>query len=113
MYYSYVMPHIYYYTQTSKWQSDPSCQHCQNLQVIIQAAPKYYCVLGPVKLIKMFEAFKTFEGELYTSMYGVCVLILCTRPLLLPRFYCQPQRGSGAMFQVCLGRDSHWSNPRR
>jgi len=37
---------------------------CQNLQVIIQIATKYSDILGPVKLIEMFESYKTFEGEL-------------------------------------------------
>jgi clathrin heavy chain len=34
----------------------------QNLQVAIQIATKYSDILGPVKLIEMFETFKTFEG---------------------------------------------------
>ena len=36
----------------------------QNLQVVIQSATKYSDILGPVKLIEMFESYKTFEGEL-------------------------------------------------
>lgn len=35
----------------------------QNLQVVIQIATKYSDILGPVKLIEMFESYKTFEGE--------------------------------------------------
>lgn len=34
----------------------------QNLQVFIKIATKYSDVLGPLKLIEMFEGFKTFEG---------------------------------------------------
>lgn len=34
----------------------------ENLQVIIQIATKYSETLGPVKLIEMFEGFKSFEG---------------------------------------------------
>lgn len=34
----------------------------QNLQVDIQIATKYSDILGPVKLIEMFESRKTFEG---------------------------------------------------
>ena len=34
----------------------------QNLQVVIQIATKYSDILGPVKLIEMFEGFKSFEG---------------------------------------------------
>lgn len=35
----------------------------QNLQVVIQIATKYSDILGPVKLIEMFESFKSFEGN--------------------------------------------------
>jgi clathrin heavy chain len=34
----------------------------QNLQVVIQIATKYSDILGPLKLIDMFESFKSFEG---------------------------------------------------
>jgi clathrin heavy chain len=34
----------------------------QNLQIAVQIATKYSDILGPVKLIEMFESFKTFEG---------------------------------------------------
>ncbi|KAK7679481.1 hypothetical protein QCA50_017535 [Cerrena zonata] len=37
----------------------------QNLQIVIQIATKYSDILGPVKLIEMFESFKTFEGLYY------------------------------------------------
>ena len=37
----------------------------QNLQVVIQIATKYSDILGPIKLIEMFESFKTFEGLYY------------------------------------------------
>lgn len=35
----------------------------QNLQIVIQIATKYSDILGPVKLIEMFEAFKSSEGK--------------------------------------------------
>jgi clathrin heavy chain len=35
----------------------------QNLQVVVQVATKYSDILGPVKLIEMFEQFKTSEGQ--------------------------------------------------
>lgn len=38
----------------------------QNLQVVIQVATKYSDILGPVKLIELFENFKTFEGVLFS-----------------------------------------------
>jgi len=34
----------------------------QNLQPVIKIATKYSDILGPVKLIEMFESFKSFEG---------------------------------------------------
>ena len=34
----------------------------QNLQIVVQIATKYSDILGPVKLIEMFESFKTYEG---------------------------------------------------
>jgi clathrin heavy chain len=40
----------------------------QNLQVVVQIATKYSDILGPVKLIEMFESFKSFEGSLSTPM---------------------------------------------
>lgn len=37
----------------------------QNLQVVVQAATKYSELIGPVRLIELFESFKTFEGLYY------------------------------------------------
>ncbi|KAI0285915.1 clathrin heavy chain 1 [Russula aff. rugulosa BPL654] len=37
----------------------------QNLQVVVQIATKYSDILGAVKLIEMFESFKSFEGLYY------------------------------------------------
>lgn len=34
----------------------------QNLAVVVQVATKYADVLGPTKLIDMFESFKSSEG---------------------------------------------------
>lgn len=34
----------------------------QNLQIVIQIATKYSEILGPIKLIEMFESFKSSEG---------------------------------------------------
>jgi clathrin heavy chain len=41
----------------------------QNLQVVVQVATKYSDILGPVKLIEMFEQFKTFEGQWWFSFH--------------------------------------------
>lgn len=35
----------------------------QNLQVVVQSATKYSDLVGPVRLIEMFEKFKTAEGS--------------------------------------------------
>jgi clathrin heavy chain len=37
----------------------------QNLQTVVQIATKYSDILGPVKLIELFESFKTFEGDIF------------------------------------------------
>ncbi|CEH18551.1 clathrin heavy chain [Ceraceosorus bombacis] len=37
----------------------------QNLSVVVQIATKYSDLLGPTKLIEMFEGFKSFEGLYY------------------------------------------------
>lgn len=37
----------------------------QNLQIVVQIATKYSDILGPVKLIEMFESFKSFEGRFF------------------------------------------------
>ncbi len=46
----------------------------QNLQVVVQIATKYSDVLGPVKLIEMFESFKSFEGEFFFCHHSVSVV---------------------------------------
>ena len=83
----------------------------QNLQVVIQIATKYSDILGPVKLIEMFESFKSFEGgrpQILTSIEGLQV----PRSLLLPRIYCQPQPGPRSPLQVYPGSHPHEPNPR-
>lgn len=34
----------------------------QNLQIVVQSATKYSDLIGPTRLIEMFESYKTFEG---------------------------------------------------
>ena len=46
-----------------------------NLHAVIQIATKYSDVLGPVKLIEIFESFKTFEGEVEC----LCAKYACSR----------------------------------
>ena len=45
----------------------------ENLQVVVQIATKYSDILGPVKLIEMFESFKSFEGE-FNFHHGYVVI---------------------------------------
>lgn len=35
----------------------------QNLQIVVQSATKYSDLIGAVRLIEMFESFKSFEGD--------------------------------------------------
>ncbi|KAK0542244.1 Clathrin heavy chain, partial [Tilletia horrida] len=49
----------------------------QHLQVVIKIATKYSDLLGPVKLMEMFEQFKTYEGLYY---YLGAVVNLSTDP---------------------------------
>lgn len=64
----------------------------QNLQVVIQIATKYSDILGPVKLIEMFESFKSFEGTLFVVSLIRWHAQSLNRSLLLPRIGGQPQR---------------------
>ncbi|KAG6824726.1 hypothetical protein H0H92_006017 [Tricholoma furcatifolium] len=41
----------------------------QNLQVVVQIATKYSDILGPLKLIEMFESYKSFEDMLPLTIY--------------------------------------------
>jgi clathrin heavy chain len=41
----------------------------QNLQIVVQIATKYSDLLGPVKLIELFEQFKSSDGESRTIPY--------------------------------------------
>ena len=57
----------------------------QNLQVVVQIATKYSDILGPVKLIEMFESFKSFEGRVFHVLWVSLVLTRVLRSLLLSR----------------------------
>ena len=46
----------------------------ENLQVVVQIATKYSDILGPVKLIEMFESFKSFEGQAFFFMMPLRIL---------------------------------------
>jgi hypothetical protein len=66
----------------------------QNLQAVIQTATKYLDILGPVKLIEMFESFKTFEGLYYLGS----IVDLSEDPEV--------------SLQVHPSRNTYWPNPR-
>src|SRR6267142_1284259 len=81
----------------------------QNLQIVVQIATKYSDILGAVKLIEMFESFKSFEGKPdRTYLTGVDPLSL--RSLLLPRFCRESERGPGGSLQVYPGCYEDWSD---
>ena len=48
----------------------------QNLQIVVQIATKYSDILGPVKLIEMFESYKSFEGEFVIWCLGIELIVL-------------------------------------
>ena len=50
----------------------------QNLQVVVQIATKYSDILGPVKLIEMFESFKSFEGTVFPYAKGISCPYVCS-----------------------------------
>jgi hypothetical protein len=41
----------------------------ENLQVVVQIATKYSDILGPLKLVEMFESFKSFSGRRLSSLH--------------------------------------------
>jgi clathrin heavy chain len=63
----------------------------QNLQVVVQIATKYSEILGAVKLIEMFESFKSFEGK-PDRTYVTGADTPSVRSLLLPRFCRESER---------------------
>ena len=86
----------------------------QNLQVVVQIATKYSDLLGPVKLIEMFEQYKTFDGkssrlDRLTRQGAQSVFY---RTILLPWLRCQPQRRPRGQLQVHSSCDSNRSDPR-
>ncbi len=49
----------------------------QNLQVVVQIATKYSDILGPIKLVEMFESFKSFEGKSLRDLRYSKLIRLC------------------------------------
>ncbi|KAK0446711.1 hypothetical protein EV421DRAFT_1790875 [Armillaria borealis] len=82
----------------------------QNLQVVIQIATKYSDILGPVKLIEMFEGFKTFEGLYY---YLGSIVNLSTDPEVHFK-YIQAATRTGQIREVeRICRESNYYNPEK
>ncbi|KAF8920783.1 clathrin heavy chain 1 [Mucidula mucida] len=82
----------------------------QNLQIVIQIATKYSDILGPVKLIEMFESFKTFEGLYY---YLGSIVNLSTDPEVHFK-YIQAATRTGQIREVeRICRESNYYNPEK
>ncbi|PPQ65881.1 hypothetical protein CVT24_011212 [Panaeolus cyanescens] len=82
----------------------------QNLQVVIQVATKYSDILGPIKLIEMFESFKTFEGLYY---YLGSIVNLSTDPEVHFK-YIQAATRTGQIREVeRICRESDHLNPEK
>ncbi|KAH7873015.1 uncharacterized protein C8R40DRAFT_1161946 [Lentinula edodes] len=82
----------------------------QNLQVVIQVATKYSDILGPVKLIELFENFKTFEGLYY---YLGAIVNLSTDPEVHFK-YIQAATRTGQIREVeRICRESNYYNPEK
>ncbi|KAF7798005.1 hypothetical protein EIP86_009215 [Pleurotus ostreatoroseus] len=82
----------------------------QNLQVVVQIATKYSDILGPVKLIEMFESFKSFEGLYY---YLGSVVNLSQDPEVHFK-YIQAATRTGQIREVeRICRESNFYNPEK
>ncbi|THH32376.1 hypothetical protein EUX98_g1821 [Antrodiella citrinella] len=82
----------------------------QNLQVVIQIATKYSDILGPVKLIEMFESFKTSEG-LY---YYLGSIVNLSQDAEVHFKYIQAATRTGQIREVeRICRESNYYNPEK
>ncbi|RPD64311.1 clathrin heavy chain 1 [Lentinus tigrinus ALCF2SS1-7] len=82
----------------------------QNLQIVVQIATKYSDILGPVKLIEMFESFKTYEGLYY---YLGSIVNLSTDPEVHFK-YIQAATRTGQIREVeRICRESNYYNPEK
>lgn len=82
----------------------------QNLQAVIQIATKYSDILGPVKLIEMFESFKSFEGLYY---YLGSIVNLSQDPEVHFK-YIQAATRTGQIREVeRICRESNFYNPEK
>ncbi|OBZ66438.1 Clathrin heavy chain 1 [Grifola frondosa] len=82
----------------------------QNLQIVVQIATKYSDILGPVKLIEMFESFKSFEGLYY---YLGSIVNLSQDPEVHFK-YIQAATRTGQIREVeRICRESNFYNPEK
>ena len=82
----------------------------QNLQAVIQIATKYSDILGPVKLIEMFESYKSFEGLYY---YLGSIVNLSQDPEVHFK-YIQAAMRTGQIREVeRICRESNYFNPEK
>jgi clathrin heavy chain len=82
----------------------------QNLHAVVQIATKYSDVLGPVKLIELFESFKSFEGLYY---YLRAIVTLSEDPEVHFK-YIQAATRTGQIREVeRICRESNYYNPEK
>lgn len=82
----------------------------QNLQVVIQVATKYSDLVGPLKLIKMFEDHKTSEGLYY---YLQSIVNLSEDPDVVLK-YIQAAAATGQTSEIeRIARDNNHYNPEK
>ncbi|MBW0487421.1 hypothetical protein O181_027136 [Austropuccinia psidii MF-1] len=82
----------------------------QNLQIVIQAATKYSDLVGPARLIEMFESFKTFEGLYY---YLGSIVNLSTDPEVHFKFIQAATRTGQAREVERICRESNYYQPEK
>ena len=82
----------------------------QNLQVVVQVATKYSDLLGPARLIELFEQFKSFEGLYY--YLGSVVNLSQDQDVHFK--YIQAASRSGQFSEVeRICRESNYYNPEK
>ncbi|KNF04498.1 hypothetical protein PSTG_02408 [Puccinia striiformis f. sp. tritici PST-78] len=82
----------------------------QNLQIVVQAATKYSDLVGPVRLIEMFESFKTFEGLYY---YLGSIVKLSTDPEVHFKYMQAATRTGQISKAERICRESNYYSPEK
>ncbi|POV97439.1 hypothetical protein PSTT_15059 [Puccinia striiformis] len=82
----------------------------QNLQIVVQAATKYSDLVGPVRLIEMFESFKTFEGLYY---YLGSIVNLSTDPEVHFKYMQAATRTGQISKAERICRESNYYSPEK